>query len=89
MHPHNAEFRLERAANAPRELGDSENFRRLLEEIGRKLHSGHKLTTEIAESAEIYFCSAASVPSVVTGSLKMRHLIVLDSVADTRMVARL
>jgi len=46
------------------------------------------LTTEIAESAEIYFCSAASVLSMVAGGFKTAS-IVLDTLADARMIARL
>ena len=46
------------------------------------------LTTEIAESAEIYFCSAASVLSMVAGGFKTAS-IVLDTLADARTLARL
>jgi len=54
-----------RAANASRQLGEREKLGSLLAEIGGQLHSGCKLTTEVAESAEFYFGSAVSPDSAV------------------------
>jgi hypothetical protein len=45
----------ERAANALRQLRKPEKLGSQLGEIGAQLHSGCKLTTEVAESAEFIF----------------------------------
>jgi len=42
---------VERAPDTSRQLGDSKNFGRLLEEIRCQLHSVTNLTTQIVQSA--------------------------------------
>jgi hypothetical protein len=43
---------VERAADASRQLGDSKNLSRLLEEISGQWHLSRNLTIEIAKSAD-------------------------------------
>ena len=52
---------MERAADASRQLGDSKNFGRLLEEIRCQLHSGYKFNHRDRGERRVYFRFGAGI----------------------------
>ena len=103
MHPHSAEFRLERAANAPRQLRDSEDLRRLREEIRRCCRVGQgarsrRMILLIRDSSTSLGmtsgeCAASHLSSAVgdrgSKTSKLGHRSALDSLAGGGMIGRL